>query len=282
MAAMGRFRRGRPLVAMVVVVGILILWLARAINVRLDRVDVPGGTDPTYVWGEPAGFFDGRPPRAVLMMIHGGGWRGVDRAQLARAAQLGVRLQKLGYATMAVDYRAGALGLDDVARFYSEARRRVDAGTPICAFGESAGGNLALLLAQREPRLDCVIANVAPTDLPALVRSSPTGIARIATQAFGREGLKRFSPALHPESTDADVFLLYSENDPLVPPEQGELMERALTRSTLVVLGPGDAPFGHILAPQAERGDGVDYDQLQEALRREIDFLGRVSERESG
>ena len=282
MAAMGRFRRGKPLVAMVVVVGILGLWMARAIKVRLDRVDVPAGTDPTYIWGDPAGFFDGQPPRAAVMLIHGGAWSGTDRTQLARAAQLGKRLQSLGYATIAVDYGAGAQGLTDVERFYAEARRRVGPDTPLCAFGESAGGNLALLLAEREPSLDCVIAHVAPTDLPALVRDSASSTGRLATAAFGRDGLARFSPALHPGSTDAEVFLLYSQNDPLVPPEQGELMERALARSTLEVLRSGDAPFGHILVPQAEQGRGVDYGQLQQALQQEIGFLGRVAERESG
>ena len=282
MATMGRFRRGVPLVAMVVVVGILALWMARKIDVRLDRVDVPAGTDPTYIWGDPAGFFDGQPPRAVIMLIHGGGWSGTDRTQLARAAQLGKRLQSLGYATMAVDYGAGAQGLTDVEGFYAEARRRAGPDTPLCAFGESAGGNLALLLAEREPGLDCVVAHVAPTDLPALVRESASSTASIATNAFGRDELARFSPALHPGSTDADVFLLYSENDPVVPPEQGELMERALARSTLEVLRPGDAPFGHILVPQAEQGRGVDYGQLQQALRQEITFLERVAERESG
>jgi hypothetical protein len=78
------------------------------------------------------------------------------------------------------------------------------------------------------------------------------------------------------------VFLLYAEHDPLVAPEQGEAMKRALPQSRLEILGTGDAPYGHIFAPQAEQGLGVDADQLEEAGQQEIEFLEGVAERESG
>jgi acetyl esterase/lipase len=282
---MGRLTRGTPLAVILVVVGLVGLWVLNALRDEGPDIEVPPGNGPAYIWGDPAGDFEGEPPKAVLMVVHGGGWEGTDRVQLERAAGLAVRSQELGYATMAVDYRAGAKGLIDLRRFYGEARGRAGTETPVCAIGESAGGHLSLLLAQREPGLDCVIANVAPTDLPALAESGASNgalAARIAADAFGSDALERFSPALHPDSTDADVFLLYSENDTLVAPEQGEAMQRALPQSTLMVLGPGDQIYGHITPHLASQGLGVDGEQLDEARAAEIAFLDDVAARARG
>jgi acetyl esterase/lipase len=282
---MGRLTRGTPLAVILVVTGLVGLWVLDAMRDEGPDIEVPTGKGPAFIWGDPAGDFEGEAPKAVLMFVHGGGWEGTNREQLERAAEVAVRSQDLGYATMAVDYRAGAKGLIDLRRFYAEARSRVDPETPICAIGESAGGHLALLLAQREAGVDCVIANVAPTDLTTLASSGASGAAtaaRTATDAFGEEALERFSPALHRDSTDADVFLLYSENDTLVAPEQGEEMRRALRRSTLMVLGPGNQVYGHITLDLASQGLGVDGEQLEEARAAEIAFLEDVAERSAG
>jgi acetyl esterase/lipase len=282
---MGRLFSGKPLAVLLVAVGSIGLWACGAAQKEAPETAVPSGNDPTFIWADPAGEFEGQEPKGVVMVIHGGGWRGTDRVQLDRATRLAVPSQNLGFATMAVDYRAGATGLADLERFYGVARRRAGPGTPVCALGESAGGHLALLLAQREPSLDCVIANVAPTDLTALAHSSASEAdtaATVAAEAFGKDRLERFSPALHPDSTDAEVFLLYSENDTLVAPEQGVAMRRALPQAKLVVLGPGDAPFGHIFAPQAAQGLGVDPEQLKQAGVAELEFLEDVADRTSG
>jgi acetyl esterase/lipase len=243
-------------------------------------VEVPSGEQPAAVWGEPSGQFEGERPKAVLMLIHGGGWEGVDRRLLQATLAQAPIYEALGFATMTIDYRAGAQGLDDVERFYDQARKRAGQDTPVCAVGGSAGGHLALLLAEREPSLDCVVAEVSPTDLTSL-RTSGVSDAKTATKiavtAFGKDGLARFSPALHADSIRAEVFLLYSQNDPLIAPEQGEAMKRALPQATLVVLGPGDRTFGHITQDQAAGGGGVDPGELDEARQDETAFLERVA-----
>ena len=274
---------GRMAAAMAVA-GLLAVAMAACGNQPPD-VDVPSGKEPTAVWGEPSGRFEGEPPKAVLMLIHGGGWEGVNRGLLQATLQQAPIYEALGFATMSIDYGPGPEGLEDVERFYAEARKRAGPNTPVCAVGGSAGGHLALLLAEREPTLDCVVAEVSPTDLTSL-RTSGVTEAKTATQtavsAFGQGGLARFSPVLHADSIQADVFLLYSQNDPLIAPEQGEAMKQALPQATLIVLGPGDRTFGHITQDQAEGGGGVDPGELDQARAEETAFLERVAAEPQG
>ena len=67
---------------------------------------------------------------------------------------------------------------------------------PICAFGRSAGGHLALLLAARRPACGCVVAEAGIADLAALAdqamrpaRPDPRPVVNWATAAFGADRL---------------------------------------------------------------------------------------------
>src|SRR4051812_37048496 len=59
-------------------------------------------------WGAPAGRYEREAPRAVLMLIHGGGWKGADRQAFNAQKPIAVAYRRLGFATINVDYRAGA------------------------------------------------------------------------------------------------------------------------------------------------------------------------------
>ena len=127
---------------------------------------------PISQWGEPSGEFAGQEPRAALILIHGGGWAGIDRDQFKATLAQGPLYENLGYGTLTVDYRSGADGVVDLERFYAEARKRVGPDVPVCAIGSSAGGHLALMLAAREPDLACAVDLAGPTNLAALGRAA--------------------------------------------------------------------------------------------------------------
>jgi dienelactone hydrolase len=238
-----RFRR-LALVAVAIVVGIGLVGCG-VMHIPMTTIG-RGNGEPTAVYGPPTG---NRPPKVLLMLIHGGSWAGLNsqEMQVTEAASLIYRaLPSVAVGTMTVDYRKGAQGIVDVEQFYRDARHKFPS-VPICALGVSAGGNVALLLAAKFPDLACVISMAGPTDLPAL-KQEPHGALsgyQMAATAFGTSGLAQYSPALQASSIKAKVLLLYADNDPLVPVEQGEIMKRALPSATLIKLAPGPYPFVH-------------------------------------
>ncbi len=109
-------------------------------------------------------------PRAVVLSIHGGGWKGLDSASYRFQLQIAPLFQRLGYETLTFQYRGGAQGIEDAEAFYRYARRRVGPRFPICAVGESAGGHIALMLAAMNPDLACALDLAGPTDLVSLAK----------------------------------------------------------------------------------------------------------------
>jgi acetyl esterase/lipase len=198
---------------------------------------------PAEEWGMPA---SGRP-RALMLLIPGGGWKATGASQIqSQLSQLRSHLQELGYETLAFGYRAGAQGIRDAESFYRLARRRVGPKLPICALGLSAGGHIALMLAVEHPDLACVVDFAGPTDLPALAKEPGGAFGYgLAVKAFGTRALPAYSPALHARSIRAKVMLMYAQNDPIVPVAQGAMMARALPDAQLIDLPPGPAPFVH-------------------------------------
>jgi acetyl esterase len=97
--------------------------------------------------------------RAVLLWIHGGGWRG-------RSDEDGAALARLGLRVVAATYRFSHQAhwpaqLDDVRRAARAAREEAG-GLPLLVAGDSAGGTLALHLALRGiDRPDDVAAGLA-------------------------------------------------------------------------------------------------------------------------
>ena len=211
-----------------------------------DPVDIEGAPQPIAKWGAPSGTFAGEKPRAALILIHGGGWSGIDREQFRATLAQGPLYESLGFGTLTVDYRSGAAGMTDLERFYDETRKRVGPDVPICAIGSSAGGHMALMLAVREPDLACAVDLAGPTDLAALA-DQPGGeeTLEIATNEFGEENLERFSPVLHASDIRARLFVAGAANDPLLPTAQIEEIAKAVPGAETVVLPAGDLMWVH-------------------------------------
>ena len=228
---------------------------------------------PHAIWGKPT---NGQSPREVVMLIHGGGWAGIDPTAVQETAAQAPIYESAGYETVVPDYRRGAQGIDDVERFYHEAQRRFP-NLPICVVGNSAGGHIALMLAVKDPDLACAVSLAGPTDLPALASEPGGEIAdRLATKNFGDTSqFKELSPALHADSICARVLLIYARNDPIVPVAQGEEMARALPSATLIVLPPGTAGFVH---SGGEAQYGVDVAARTQAYGQLAGLLNEVAQ----
>jgi acetyl esterase/lipase len=174
-----------------------------------------------YEVGEPAAG----PVRGVMLILHGGAWSSVGRAKLSLTRADAERWQARGWRTVNATYRPCAASVADVLSLYDRVRRTYGAALPVCAFGHSAGGHLALLLAARRPKLACVVSEAGIADLAALAReqaaagaAGPGQVANWATAAFGADRLAEVSAAGSP--VQARVLYAIAAADPLVPWEQ--------------------------------------------------------------
>jgi dipeptidyl aminopeptidase/acylaminoacyl peptidase len=217
-------------------------------------------------WSEP----DEGDPRAVVMLVHGGGWQ-PSPTEFESQRTLAAPLNKEGYATVAIGYDEGEQGYRQIEAVYAEARERYPR-LPICALGTSAGANLSLVLATREPELDCVIGMATPTDLTTLPEQGAEDAYEAAVTAFGRDQLEAFSPALHADEIQAEVLLIAAESDPTAPADQSREFEDVFPEADVLIYPPGDVPvfWAHF--------GGVEPGANEEVAERELAFLDEATE----
>jgi acetyl esterase/lipase len=145
----------------------------------------------------------------VVLLIHGGGFVVGDPSSMETAAELA---RDSGMQAVLIEYRLGniRLALEDAI----EAARQYGPDREVYALGESAGGTLAALLAQRG-LVDKAAANAPVADLVRWRTKS----ARAIKRSLGnppREVLSRFSPALR--TGESPILALGSRDDEIVPP----------------------------------------------------------------
>jgi dipeptidyl aminopeptidase/acylaminoacyl peptidase len=222
-----------------------------AVLATLAVVSTPVMALPYQEVGKPAGAAKSAP-RGIVLLIHGGAWTRVGREWVAGLRRDAARFRKAGFMTVNTDYRPGYRSLADVTAVYDDLHERYPR-TPICAFGESAGGHLSLMLSLRRRSLKCVVARAAPTDLVSLGGTvEAVSVADHAAMVFGLGDLVRWSPALQAERIHSRVMLAYSPGDRFVPIAQGEEMARRLPSAKLVRAIPGeDVIFTHDMVTQA-------------------------------
>jgi acetyl esterase/lipase len=115
----------------------------------------------------------GKTPAPCVVLIHGGGWDGGSRSEIAHFNHW---LARLGYAVAAIDYRLAPQSVwpaqrDDtlvaLAFLKSHAAQLGLDPTRFVLLGRSAGGNIAEAVAYtiRDPSIRAVIALYAPADL---------------------------------------------------------------------------------------------------------------------
>ena len=139
-------------------------------------------------------------------------------------------------------YSPGTAAIDDLSSVLD--RIETERGLKrVCLYGESAGGHLALMLAQRRRDVKCVIAVAAPVDLVGL----GPDLAPIANYLFGPDPaeLRRWSPTYRSRDIRASVLLKSGIDDPVVPVRQHREFVRRRPATKRFFLEPGDQPWFH-------------------------------------
>ncbi len=225
------------------------------VNGESQRLDVYLPSGPTAIGGRP-----------VLVAIHGGGWRRLDKA--GYGARIASAFVPRGYVVVAPNYQLSAPGrptwpvnLEDVQAAVSWVRANastlgINPGQ-IAAIGESAGANLAALLgtssgpgggATSSSSVQAVVAFSTPTDLTALAAESPLA-GWAAAQFLGGTpeqvpaNYAAASPIDHVTAGDPPMFLVQGRQDPLIPFTQSIQMSTVLgsagVRNRLVLVNGG-------------------------------------------
>jgi acetyl esterase/lipase len=232
--------------------------MTRELNVPFPTVE--GGSETLNVYMPPGGA--SAVGRAVLVAIHGGGWRRLDKAGYGE--RIASAFVPEGYVVVAPDYELSAPGkptwpvnLEDVQAAVGWVRENASVlgvnPERIAAIGESAGANLAALVGTSSgagvaASVEAVVAFSTPTDLTALARESPLA-GRAAEQFLGGtpeevpEEYAGASPIDHVSAGDPPMFLVQGRQDPLIPYSQSVDMAAALSaagvRNRLVLVNGG-------------------------------------------
>jgi len=230
-----------------------------------------------YLPHRPPGL--GRVP--VVILIHGGGWRGGSKESVKGMA---IQLTKGGYAVAAIDYllsrptRASwPTNFEDCQEAVRWVRShatdyRIDPAR-IAAVGVSAGGHLASLLgtwadrpgraAHNETdsslsqgssaRVQAVVSMYGPTDLAgdrtvAPLPTSPVQLMLGGEKKEREHAYREATPLNHVTSDDPPVLLIHGSDDQLVPPEQSEALALALesagVKNRLILIDHAAHGFG--------------------------------------
>ena len=208
--------------------------------------------------------------RPVILLVHGGAWRGGDKTNLVAE---GMKLAQLGYVAFSVNYRltptyAYPAAVDDVqaavrwvrapkqVKTYETDPRRVG------ALGASAGGHLVGMLATlgqgsrtSGARIRAAVSWSGPMDFNlwplAQFGREPPGGDDLASDVLSFLGCPtgdpcpnatRASPISHVDKTDAPM-LLANSTDELVPLAHATTMDAALKAAGVpdqLVVFPGD------------------------------------------
>jgi dipeptidyl aminopeptidase/acylaminoacyl peptidase len=233
--------------------------LACALLLAVLVPDAPGARAPAEIQ-RPKG-----EPRGIVLLIHGGGWTASGPEAVATVRGDARRFTQRGWLTYNVDHRPLQHAFADVRRTYDRLRRR-HPRIRICVHGVSSGGHLALMLAQRRPSVDCVIAVGAPSDLAHWPRRA-RAVYDVVRSLRRRVSLRRWSPVRQARRIRQPVLLIHDQNDQIVPFAQSRRLARRLPHAELVGLCPGPVAYVHTnVAPAC----------LRRAYRAEARLLRRL------
>jgi acetyl esterase/lipase len=205
-------------------------------------------------------------PAGTVLVIHGGGWLLTGESQVRYEAGEAQRFTSYGWRALNVDYRPGKDSLADVVAWFAWAKTRYP-NKPVCVFGRSAGGHLALMLAARA-RPDCVIAHAPVTDLRAVKGTPEAGVLRrdFVEPTFGAE-LARYSPVERIARPGVPVLLATSAADRYTQCRHITRYQERRPATQVRCLPAGGAAFMHA---------GVTERSLRAQHRREERLLARV------
>ena len=245
----------------------------------LDTTSLGPKAAARYTMGAPTSRAEsGRPVQRVMMFLHGGGWYTVGQGALNATQPSADMWRSVGWEAVNVDYLPCARSIRSALKMYDLVRAHFGPAVPICIDGDSAGGHLALMIAERRSDVACVITNAAPTDLTKIAKQGAHAVAaglaatvlkagaklaeNLAKVTFGKANLNAISPIRAASKITARVLLAQSSDDVKVPAAQAASMARAILKAhpgayvDTDILSPGEVEFGH---GTASPGSVADY-----------------------
>jgi iduronate 2-sulfatase len=203
---------------------------------------------------------DGDVPRPAVLIVHGGGWHGGDKAA-AREKNIGNTLAAAGYVCASVNYRLSVKS-DDLAtrlrdiwpqnlidcktavqflRSHAD-KYRIDSAH-VGAIGGSAGGHLVAMLAftaasdELEPtgpykrlstRIQAVVPMYGVHDVTRRARAKGSDLSE-----SDAELCRQASPITYVTSDDPPALILHGTEDALVPVEQSRILHASLKAASV-------------------------------------------------
>jgi len=190
------------------------------------------------------------PPVGTMLIVHGGGWTGHDGdVQRHLLTARGDLFLARGWRVVSLDYDEGPQGIQDVMDAAGAELARGTGNGPLCIYGESSGGHIALMAAARLRSIDCVIAVGTPTDLKLYTdeeAGNPDPRVGLVTSQIGRlfgttdEALAPFNLVTLAPQIRADVLLVREADDALVNADQAQRFIDARPTTQFLELEPGD------------------------------------------
>lgn len=276
-------------------------------SVRLEENVVYGKAGDVELKLDIARPASGEGPFPAVVWLHGGGWQAGKKSDNRAAIRA---LAEQGYVAATVEYRFAPkfpfpAQIEDakcaVRYLRANARALHIDKERIGACGESAGGQLALLLglteakdglegaggyADQSSRVQAVVSFVSVTDFRKL-RKVPPEVEEAVRGYYGGKRLdqvmteflgtldpnapvmKRVSPISYVSANDPPILTFYGDKDPFVAVEQGEILDKALKKAgveteMVVVKGGGHGWSGK----DKERTDQLALTFLNKHLKR--------------
>lgn len=211
-------------------------------------LNVPYGSDPQQVYD--IYLPEGRTSETtkVLILIHGGGWIGGDKTDMASYVPT-LQEKNPGYAIVNMNYVLATTSqpafpnqILDVGRVIDQLtsnKEELHISPEFGLIGASAGAHLALMydyVHDTDDQVKMVCDIVGPTDFshPFYVENYPNFdllISVLVDESAYPEGadyIELLSPAMHVSSASSPTILFYGNQDPLVPLANGTLLNAEL------------------------------------------------------
>jgi len=187
---------------------------------------------------------------AAILLIHGGGWAGGDRALMAEIASY---IAAHGFLAASIDYRLSPKNvwpaqLDDcqtAVRYLRSHAKELGIGDKIGAAGISAGGHLAFCLGTMDTlhdgdfkgmssRVQAVasISGIHDLNVPLTAAGERfKTVPHLLAEPEGKpnkDARSKASPLTYADLKTAPTIFLHGKSDPLVPAEQTQIAAKKL------------------------------------------------------
>jgi acetyl esterase/lipase len=241
-----------------------------------------------------------RPAHAAkqpgVILIHGGSWQYGDKAVYD---QLCAQLAARGFVAVTLNYRLAPQDrwpaqLVDVQLAVRWLRTQANTigldPTRLCAYGDSAGGHLAVFLgvlptihagdeattyANQSPSVGCVVDEFGPVDLATLTGpgGTPTPLQQQALSTLLGGATPTSNPALYRDASplflvsahSAPMLIVQGDADTIVPPAQSRALQHALEQHGV--------PVQYLAYSGDHEFYGPSYDQHTVIVAQTISYL---------